>query len=382
MVVESAAHPSEKYAVPERFLIRPGPGIASGHDGRCYTRQRNPFDIKGRNAQTTLITLARATAILREPSRFRSGRTPLWWIGAGTALGFARDKGFIFGDSDIDIRIGLEFRGNAQASKAVLAILNVFESAGFRLMCEVHWDGRPMQAALFDTRNRDVILDLYFFYSGVSEQSYVNATPLGYRRKPAHLLERLQPVGWPGAPEILVNVPTPIEPYLEWRYGPEWHIRKTKEQMGPRDNACFRPLPRATVLTYGTWDLFHHGHQRLLERASAMGDQLIVGVVADEICRQRGKQPAENEQVRADRLRSFPGIDDVFIKREPDSKQFDIERFGAKYLVIGDDWKGHPRYANIDGYRGVEVRYLERTPDISSTQLRMRLAAEGSPNIG
>ena len=43
------------------------------------------------------------------------------------------------------------------------------------------------------------------------------------------------------------------------------------------------------VITYGTYDLLHYGHIRLLERAKALGDYLIVGVTGDDYDKSRGK---------------------------------------------------------------------------------------------
>ncbi len=320
-----------------------------------------------------LPTLRRAARILNNPASFGAGGIPPWWIGVGTALGYAREQRLLDNDTDIDIRIGHAYRSNAEAFAFGLSIAKLFYSHRFVLMREVYFDGRPMQHAFIDLDNEGAILDIYYFYSGVSEGRYVNVNTESMRRKPAHLVENRRSVTWPGYANLKVNIPYPIKEYLAWRFGPEWGIPKKRSELGPIDLACFEPIPRVTVLTYGTWDLFHHGHLHLLERAAALGDHLVVGVVSDAVAAQRGKQPAQPETERAARIRELPFVREVFIQRLLDQKESDIERFGAAHLVIGDDWKGHPRYEQVRDYRGVQIHYLPRTPGISSSQLREAL---------
>jgi glycerol-3-phosphate cytidylyltransferase len=227
-----------------------------------------------------------------------------------------------------------------------------------------------MQSAFLDTRNNDVLFDIYYFYRGLAEGCYVNFNDAGYREKPAHLVDNRVSVNWPGHPDILVNIPHPADEYNAWRFGPEWRVRKRPAELTAIDKQCIRPLPYGTVLTYGTFDIFHVGHARLLRRASALGDRLVVGVVSDELCRIKGKPIFNSEAHRAEVIASSGYVDKVFIQVEMEQKERDIERFEAKRLVVGDDWKNHPRFERVRGYRDVELVYLPRTEGISSSMLR------------
>ncbi len=129
-----------------------------------------------------------------------------------------------------------------------------------------------------------------------------------------------------------------------------------------------------TVLTYGTFDHFHFGHLRLLERALALGTRLVVGVVSDDLCEQKGRPFTTPCEQRLAIIRALRCVDHAFVQEKLDQKEHDIERFSARFLVVGDDWKDHPRFEQVRGYRGVEIVYLERTPGISSTQIRNQIA--------
>ncbi len=362
--------------MPERFLIAPGPDVFRWQNGRYVCQQRHNWLVQDLGRTLLRETLRRASRLISDPDNFRSRQVPNWWIGVGTALGFAREGNFIAGDSDVDLRVGLNYTGNTAALAASEELVRLFRRHGFILMREAYWDGRPMQTAFIDPQNANAVLDIYYFYEGISEGRFVNASMESYRRKPRELIDNKRATHWPGYANIKVNVPHPIEEYLLWRFGPEWRTPKKNSELGPIDLQCFEPLPRVTVLTYGTWDLYHYGHASMLERASAMGDHLVVGVVSDEVCRIRGKRPAQNEQERTACIRALPFVREVFIQGQLDQKEADIERFGAAHLVIGDDWKDHPRYEQVRNYRGVDIHYLPRTPGISSTALREAMSGE------
>jgi glycerol-3-phosphate cytidylyltransferase len=298
-----------------------------------------------------------------------------WWIGVGTALGYAREQDFIAGNTDIDVRIGLDFRDEAAAVAMAAEVVRRFEDDGFRLIREMYWDRRPMQTAFIDTRNHDVVFDVFYFYTSYTAGCYVNFNDIGSREKPEHLIENLERSHWPGRPDITVYLPSPIEEYNRWRWGPEWRVPKKNSELDRElDLRCIKDLPSEyTVLVYGTFDLFHDGHVKLLERAAALGDRLVVGVVSDELLYRKGKRNAYTQEQRLDIVGALRCVDRVFLQRDLDQKEYDIERFDASYLVFGDDWTGHPRVEQVRGYRGVEIVYLSRTPGVSSTALHKRV---------
>ncbi len=360
--------------LPARVMLPDGPDVEHFDYGRVQIR-RIRRRVDPMNGLTPEVTLRRAATLLNDRHHYASGAAPNWWIGVGTALGFAREGGFIAGDTDVDIRIGLDYAGNEAAFDTASEIVALFKRHGFRQYRELYWDGRIMQTALADTINNDVAVDLNYFYAGISDGHYVHLNDQTFRKKPRRLVDGKQAMRWPGHDDVIVNVPHPVEDYLVWRFGADWRVPQAKAPVFPGDQPCLLPLPKVTVLTYGTFDLFHHGHLRLLERAHAMGDQLIVGVVSDELCAIKGKKPCQDENERADAIRGLGIADEVFVQRELDQKERDIERFGVSYLVVGDDWKDHPRFEHVRGYKGVEIVYLPRTPDISSTQIRETTAA-------
>lgn len=122
-----------------------------------------------------------------------------------------------------------------------------------------------------------------------------------------------------------------------------------------------------TVITYGTYDHLHRGHVRLLERAKALGDYLIVGVTSDDFDKQRGKinvqQPLE-ERVAA--VRATELADKIIVEEYEGQKIDDIKRYGVDVFTVGSDWVGHFDYLN----EYCKVTYLERTQGVSSTEIR------------
>ena len=121
------------------------------------------------------------------------------------------------------------------------------------------------------------------------------------------------------------------------------------------------------VITYGTYDLFHYGHQRLLERAKSLGDYLIVGVTADDYDMARGKINVQQSLIeRMDSVRSTGLADEIIIEEYEGQKIDDILRFDIDVFAIGSDWNG--KFDYLKEY--CKVVYLERTTGVSSTDLR------------
>ena len=121
------------------------------------------------------------------------------------------------------------------------------------------------------------------------------------------------------------------------------------------------------VITYGTFDLFHYGHQRLLERAKALGDYLIVGVTTDGFDRARGKINVQQSLLeRMEAVKATSIADEVIVEEYEGQKIDDIMRYGVDIFAIGSDWEGYFDY--LKEY--CQVVYLERTAGVSSSDLR------------
>ncbi|MBL4838342.1 MAG: adenylyltransferase/cytidyltransferase family protein [Kordiimonadaceae bacterium] len=124
-----------------------------------------------------------------------------------------------------------------------------------------------------------------------------------------------------------------------------------------------------TVLTYGTFDLFHRGHASILQRARKLGDFLIVGCSTDEFNANKGKNSHQNFLIRKAALERLPYVDHVFSEHDWGQKSHDIQKFKVDTFVMGDDWLGKFDWLKND----VAIRYLPRTKGISSTLLRTKL---------
>ena len=123
------------------------------------------------------------------------------------------------------------------------------------------------------------------------------------------------------------------------------------------------------VITYGTYDLFHYGHQRLLERAKELGDYLIVGVTADDFDKQRGKINVKQSLMeRIESVRATGLADEIIIEEYEGQKIDDIKRFEVDIFTVGSDWVGHFDY--LKDY--CDVVYLERTEGVSSSDIRSK----------
>ena len=121
------------------------------------------------------------------------------------------------------------------------------------------------------------------------------------------------------------------------------------------------------VITYGTFDLLHFGHVRLLERAKALGDYLIVGVTAEDFDKARGKINVEQSLMeRIEAVKNSGLADEVIVEEYEGQKIDDIQRYDVDIFAIGSDWQG--KFDYLKEY--CEVVYLDRTQGVSSTGLR------------
>lgn len=125
------------------------------------------------------------------------------------------------------------------------------------------------------------------------------------------------------------------------------------------------------VITYGTFDLLHYGHINILKRAKALGDYLIVGVSTDEFnWNQKNKKCYFAYEQRKALVEAVRYVDLVIPETSWEQKKNDVHEYHIDTFVIGDDWEGKFDFLKDDG---VDVVYLPRTPEISSSQIKSQL---------
>lgn len=124
------------------------------------------------------------------------------------------------------------------------------------------------------------------------------------------------------------------------------------------------------VLTYGTFDLFHVGHVRLLKRLKKLGDYLIVGVSTDEFNKSKGKSSFFSYQERSEIVSSCKYVDLVIPEECWEQKINDVKHYNVKIFGIGDDWKGE--FDFLEEY--CDVVYLSRTAYVSTTSIKKDLS--------
>ena len=118
------------------------------------------------------------------------------------------------------------------------------------------------------------------------------------------------------------------------------------------------------IITFGTFDVFHVGHIRIIKRARKLGDYLIVGVSTDEMnYEKKGRHPVYNQKERMEIISALRYVDEVFSEESLALKRRYIQAYKADILVMGDDWAG-----KFDEFKDIcKVVYLSRTPSISTT---------------
>lgn len=137
------------------------------------------------------------------------------------------------------------------------------------------------------------------------------------------------------------------------------------------------------VITYGTFDFLHEGHIRLLQRAKALGDYLIVGVTAEDFDKSRGKiNVGQSLMERVEAIRQTGLADKIIVEEYEGQKIDDIRRYEADIFTVGSDWEGKFDYLN----EFCKVVYLDRTEGISSSEIRsnirkLRIGLVGETNI-
>jgi len=130
-------------------------------------------------------------------------------------------------------------------------------------------------------------------------------------------------------------------------------------------------MSKKIIITYGTFDMFHIGHLKLLKRLKAMGDELIVAVSTDEFNELKGKKTLIPYQQRADIVEAIKYVDKVIPEDNWEQKVTDVVTHNISTFVIGDDWQGKFDFLK----EHCEVEYLPRTEGVSTTMLKKSLSA-------
>jgi len=125
------------------------------------------------------------------------------------------------------------------------------------------------------------------------------------------------------------------------------------------------------VLTYGTYDLLHFGHIRLLKRAKALGDYLIVAISTDEFNAIKNKKAYHDFETRKEMLEAIRFVDLVIPETHWDQKISDVQNYSVDVVVMGGDWEGHEKFEVLRDY--CEVVYLDRTKGVSTSQIKREL---------
>ena len=132
------------------------------------------------------------------------------------------------------------------------------------------------------------------------------------------------------------------------------------------------------VLTYGTYDLLHYGHIRLLKRAKALGDYLIVALSTEEFNELKGKKTYHNYETRKEMLEAIRYVDLVIPEENWEQKADDVKKYDVDVVVMGGDWAGSDRFEYLREY--CEVEYLDRTDGISTTKIKKDLGLQDPVN--
>lgn len=132
------------------------------------------------------------------------------------------------------------------------------------------------------------------------------------------------------------------------------------------------------ILTYGTFDLLHYGHIRLLQRARALGDYLIVGLSTDAFNQLKGKQAYHSYEKRKLMLEAVRYVDFVIPEETWEQKVHDIHTYQIDTLVMGNDWEGSEKFKGLEQY--CELVFLERTEGVSTSRIKRDLSLNEAIN--
>ena len=132
------------------------------------------------------------------------------------------------------------------------------------------------------------------------------------------------------------------------------------------------------VITYGTFDLLHYGHIRLLKRAKELGDYLIVAVSTDEFNNIKRKKAYHDYETRKKMLEAIRYVDLVIPEKTWEQKLDDVKEYKVDVVVMGSDWSGSDKFDYLKDY--CEVVYLDRTEGISTTKIKNDLGLQEPVN--
>ncbi len=132
------------------------------------------------------------------------------------------------------------------------------------------------------------------------------------------------------------------------------------------------------ILTYGTFDLLHYGHIRILKRAKELGDYLIVALSTDEFNAIKHKKAYHNYETRKKMLEAIRYVDLVIPENNWEQKIDDVKNYYVDTVVMGDDWTGNEKFEILKDY--CEVVYLPRTEGISTTKIKRDLKLQVPKN--
>ncbi len=128
------------------------------------------------------------------------------------------------------------------------------------------------------------------------------------------------------------------------------------------------------ILTYGTFDLLHYGHIRILKRAKELGDYLIVAVSSDEFNKIKGKKAYHNYETRKKMLEAIRYVDLVIPENDWEQKRNDVLEYKVDTVVMGSDWNGNEKFEELKDI--CEVVYLPRTEGVSTTKIKEDLGLQ------
>ena len=132
------------------------------------------------------------------------------------------------------------------------------------------------------------------------------------------------------------------------------------------------------ILTYGTFDLLHYGHIRLLKRAKELGDYLIVALSTDEFNEIKGKKAYHNYETRKKMLEAIRYVDLVIPENDWNQKRNDVVEYKIDEVVMGSDWTGNEKFEELKDI--CEVVYLPRTDGISTSKIKSDLSLQEPVN--